>query len=71
MFIHYFCRAMRPARFLLLLILASVLPWKSIGFCVAHPLGEPHHEGLSSCEKRALWKGGLRYGRPCTARNSP
>ena len=49
---------MRRARSLLFLLLATVLPWKSIDLCVAHPLGEPHHDGLSTCEKRALWKGG-------------
>ncbi len=49
---------MRPAHFLLLIFFALQLPWKSVDFCVVHPFGEPHHEGLSTCEKRALHKGG-------------
>ncbi len=55
---------MRRSHILLLLILALQLPWISVNFCVAHPLGEPHHEGLSSCEKRALWKGGAAVWPP-------
>ncbi|HMQ77362.1 MAG TPA: hypothetical protein PKE21_14525 [Flavobacteriales bacterium] len=52
------------SRVLLVIALGLCLPWKSIDFCVAHPFGEPHHEGLSTCEKRALWKGGAAVWPP-------
>ena len=48
----------RKSGILLVIILGLQMPWASIDFCVAHPLGEPHHHGLSNCQKRALWKGG-------------
>lgn len=48
---------MQKVKSILLLFLMGIIlfPWQTI--CLAHPLGEPHHEGKSTCELRREYKG--------------
>lgn len=48
---------MQKIKSIVLLNLMGIIlfPWQSI--CLAHPLGEPPHKGISTCELRKEYKG--------------